>query len=295
MTGVLLTGASGQLGWELQRRCPENIELFPFASAELDIRDEAAVLALADKINPDIIINAAAYTAVDKAESERDLAYAVNADGAAHLALAAKQAGARLVQVSTDYVFNGSRSSPYLPDTATSPLGVYGESKYQGEVRVQQILPQDSVILRTSWVYSSHGNNFVKSMLRLMADPTRDELGVVADQVGSPSYAGTLADAVWELAQMSDATGVFHWTDAGVASWYDFAQAIMEEGIALGLLTHPIDVMPIRTCDYPTPARRPAYSVLDKTTTWEQLSMAPQHWREALRDMLSELKAISAE
>ncbi len=293
MTRVILTGAGGQLGWELQQCQPEQVELFAFTSQQLDIRDKAAVFAVVEEIAPTHIINAAAYTAVDKAESEAELAFAINADGAAHLAQAAKQVGARMVQVSTDYVFDGTHSSPYLPEAATSPLGVYGESKFQGEQRVQEILPQRSLILRTSWVYSSHGNNFVKGMLRLMSE--REELGIVADQVGSPTYARTLARAVWEFCEQSQLHGIYHWTDAGVASWYDFAVAIMEEAVAQGLLCAPINVKPIRTSDYPTPARRPAYSVLDKTASWSQLSISAQHWRVALREMLAELKFAVAE
>jgi dTDP-4-dehydrorhamnose reductase len=284
---VLLTGAGGQLGWELQQCVPDNVELFACASADLDICDEAAVLALAAELSPRLIINAAAYTAVDQAESEPERAFAVNAAGATHLAQAARQVGARMIQLSTDYVFDGTHSSPYLSSEKSSPLGVYGESKYQGEQRVQAILPQQSVILRTAWVYSTHGHNFVKSMLRLMAQ--RDELGVVADQVGSPTYARTLAQAVWGFAAQPQLHGLFHWTDAGVASWYDFAVAIMEEALPLGLLPAPLVVRPIRSCDYPTPARRPAYSVLDKSATWEQLAVAPLHWRVALREMLAAL------
>jgi dTDP-4-dehydrorhamnose reductase len=291
MMRVLLTGAGGQLGWELQQCRPAQIELHPRSSAELDIRDTAAVSSVVQEIAPDVIINAAAYTAVDKAESEPAQAFAVNADGAENLAQAAKQVGARLIQVSTDYVFDGTHSSPYGCDEKTAPLGVYGESKFQGEQRIQQHLPQQCVIIRTAWLYSSHGHNFVKSMLRLMAE--RKELGVVADQVGTPTYARTLATAVWGFTELPQRHGIYHWTDAGVASWYDFAVAIMEEGVSQGLLSAPIVVKPIRTSDYPTPARRPAYSVLDKSKTWAQLSVAPVHWREALRAMLTELKTAA--
>ena len=288
MMRVLLAGAGGQLGWELQRCCPDGVELLACGSQQLDICDRDAVVALAEEFSPQIIINAAAYTAVDKAESEQTAAAAVNSDGAENLALAAKAVNARMVQVSTDYVFDGSSSSPYRTEAATSPLGVYGETKYQGEVKVQTILPEQSVILRTSWVYSAHGNNFVKSMLRLMSE--RDQLGIVADQVGSPTHAATLAQAVWEFCEKPQLNGIYHWTDAGVASWYDFAVAIMEEGVSQGLLKQPISLKAIRTEDYPTPAKRPAYSVLDKTSTWEQLTMAPQHWRVELRKMLAGLQ-----
>lgn len=287
MRRVLLAGAGGQLGWELQQCCPPNVELTAFDSQQLDIRNREAVEAACLKHQPEVVINAAAYTAVDRAESESELAFAVNADGAENLALGAKRVDARLLQISTDYVFDGTHSTPYLPQDTTSPLGVYGESKYQGELRVQQLLPSHSVILRTAWVYSTHGNNFVKSMLRLMSE--RDQLGVVADQVGSPTYARSLAQAVWEFCDKPKLHGIYHWTDAGVASWYDFAVAIMEEGLAVGLLSKPIEIKPIRTEDYPTPASRPAYSVLSKSDTWERLSLSSLHWRVALRKMLAEL------
>ncbi len=291
MMTVLLCGAAGQLGWELQRSCPDNIELHALSSSELDVRDQSAVLAAVERISPTTIINAAAYTAVDKAESDAQTAFAVNAEGAANLAMAALEQGARLIQVSTDYVFDGSNSMPYRASDTVSPLGVYGESKYRGEEKVQELLPDDSVILRTSWLYSSHGNNFVKTMLHLMAE--RNELGIVADQIGSPTYAYTLALAVWEFCSRPQLSGVYHWSDAGIASWYDFAYAIMEEGVAAGLLPHEIALKPIRTEDYPTAARRPAYSVLDNTDSWEQLGIAPLHWRVALREMLGELERNS--
>lgn len=288
MMRVLLAGAGGQLGWELQQCRPEGVELRACGSQQLDIRDREAVTALVEEFSPEVIINAAAYTAVDKAESDQATAAAVNSEGAENLALAAKSVNARMVQVSTDYVFDGSHSSPYRPDAATSPLGVYGETKHQGELKVRSILPEQSVILRTSWVYSAHGHNFVKSMLRLMSE--REELGIVADQVGSPTHAATLAQAVWGFCEKPSLHGVYHWTDAGVASWYDFAVAIMEEGLVQGLLKQPITLKPIRTEDYPTPAKRPAYSVLDKSSAWEQLSITPLHWRVALRNMLAGLQ-----
>jgi dTDP-4-dehydrorhamnose reductase len=283
---VLVTGATGQLGHELARTVPPGIDALFLDRAALDLAApdvEERVVAHA----PRLILNAAAYTAVDRAESERELAFAVNGSGAGALARAAARLGARLVHVSTDFVFDGVASSPYLPGHAPAPVGAYGASKLEGERQVRAALP-DAIILRTAWVYSAHGANFVKTMLRLMG--SRDRLGVVADQVGTPTWAKGLAAAVWELGLGSYAGLTLHWTDLGVASWYDFAVAIQEEALARGLLMRAVPVEPIRTEDYPTPARRPAWSVLDKTDTLALLASPREHWRAALRQMLDELK-----
>ena len=283
---VLVTGANGQLGHELARTCPEGTDAYFANRAALDLSAddvEETVVSLA----PRIILNAAAYTAVDRAESERDLAFRVNGAGAGALARAAARLGARLVHVSTDFVFSGNASNPCLPDDAPAPAGAYGASKLAGEREVREALPA-AIILRTGWVYSAHGANFVKTMLRLME--SRDRLGVVADQIGTPTWAKGLAQAVWELGLGGLTARTLHWSDLGVASWYDFAVAIQEEALARGLLTRTVPVDPIRTVDYPTPARRPAYSVLDKTDTLALLTAPRQHWRAALRAMLDELK-----
>lgn len=285
---VLITGGNGQLGVELARRAPGSAGIVVTGRDHLDITDRQQVLALVAAERPDAIVNAAAYTAVDKAESEPELAQAVNADGAANLAAAANEMGATLVQVSTDFVFDGGRATPYEPDAEPAPLGVYGATKLAGERAVLDTLGERALILRTAWVYSSHGNNFVRTMLRLMAD--KPELGIVADQVGTPTWAGGLADAIWRALDR-DVTGIHHWTDAGVASWYDFAVAIQEEALAAGLIRNAIPIRPIRTQDYPTPARRPAYSVLNKHATWAALELPGEHWRVALRRMLAELAA----
>lgn len=284
---ILLVGAQGQLGWELQRTAPAGLTLHALDRAALDITDAAAVQACVEALRPGLIINAAAYTAVDRAEQEPALAYAVNRDGPAHLAAAAAACGARLVHVSTDFVFDGTLGRPYRPEDPVKPLGVYGASKAAGEAAVREALGGAALILRTAWVYSAHGANFVKTMLRLMRE--RERLGVVADQVGTPTWARDLARALWRAAELG-LTGTHHWTDAGVASWYDFAVAIQEEALALGLLTRPIPIDPIATADYPTPARRPAYSVLDKTAFWTALGRPAGHWRVGLRGMLKELR-----
>ncbi len=284
---VLVTGSTGQLGRELMRLAPAGVTLLAPARDALDMASaalEERVVALA----PALILNAAAYTAVDRAESERQTAFAVNADAPAALARAAARIGARLLQVSTDFVFDGANSCPYAPDAPLAPLGAYGESKAEGEGRVRGILP-DAVILRTAWVYAAHGTNFVHTMLRLMRE--RERIGVVADQIGTPTWARGLAAAAWELGLAGDAAGIWHWTDLGVASWYDFAVAIREEALSRGLLPRAAAVEPIRTEDYPTPARRPHYSVLDKSATLARLQAPSCHWRESLRGMLDELAA----
>jgi dTDP-4-dehydrorhamnose reductase len=286
---VLLTGAAGQLGWELQRCVPQGVALVAMDAAGLDITDHAAVARVVAEARPDAIINAAAYTAVDKAEAEPERAQAVNAQGAAHLARAARANDAFLVQVSTDFIFDGASSRPYGPADPPAPLGVYGATKLAGEEAVQQVLGEGCAIVRTAWLYSSNGRNFVKTMLRLMAE--REEVRVVADQIGTPTWAWGLAEAVWQITCRS-LPGIHHWSDAGVASWYDFAVAIQEEALALGLLGRTIPIVPITTAEYPTSARRPAYSVLDKTATWALLSGPAPHWRVQLRRMLAEYKGM---
>lgn len=283
---VLITGAGGQLGYELQRTAPQSYDIIAANRGRLDISDAAAVSAFVEQHKPDAIINAAAYTAVDKAEEEQSLAAAINTAGARNLAQAAADHQIKLLQVSTDFVFSGDAYSPIATDAQCQPQGCYGQTKLDGELAIQDILGDQAYIVRTAWLYSSHGNNFVKTMLRLMSD--REALGVIADQIGTPTWAHGLAESLWQALAV-DATGVHHWTDAGVASWYDFAQAIMEEGVSLGLLEKSIRLNPLTTADYPTPASRPAYSVLDKTQTWAALGVSGEHWRVALRKMMNEL------
>jgi dTDP-4-dehydrorhamnose reductase len=287
MKKVLVTGANGQLGWELQRFRPEGVELVALSRQDLDISDTAAVSARVAQESPDWIINAAAYTAVDKAESEVSSAEAINVAGAKNLALAARETGARLVHVSTDFVFDGEKSRPYQADDNTNPRGVYGETKCRGEEAVSAVLEDNALILRTAWVYSSHGNNFVKTMLRLMNE--RDELGVVEDQVGTPTWAAELARVIYMAIDQS-LSGTYHWTDMGVASWYDFAQSIYEIGRSLGLTEREVTINPIPTEAYPTPAARPAYSVLSKDALRHAIGYNGIHWRTALTNMLKEVK-----
>jgi dTDP-4-dehydrorhamnose reductase len=284
---ILITGATGQVGCSLIKTAGNEAQLLPVSHKDLDISDADAVLTYARAHAPDVIINAAAYTAVDRAESEPELARRVNVDGPRHLAAAARDVGARLIHISTDFVFDGQASSPYQPESPTAPLSVYGRTKLAGEQAVLETLPGRSVIVRTAWVYAAEGNNFVRTMLRVMN--ANGAVRVVADQVGTPTAAVSLAETLWKIAGESQIAGIHHWTDAGVASWYDFAVAIAEEGAALSLVAPTVIVTPIATADYPTPARRPSYSVLDKSSL-SRHGMVPAHWRRRLRAVLGEMQ-----
>jgi len=284
---ILVTGANGQLGWELQRAKPDDCELTALSRDQLDITDLEQVNNTINSIKPDWIINAAAYTAVDKAESDSQGAYAINADGAANLATAAQASNARLLHISTDFIFDGINNRPYLPEDTPNPLGVYGASKLVGEQKVRELLGDDTLIIRTAWVYSSHGNNFVKTMLRLMAE--RDTLGVVEDQVGTPSWAAEIARAIY-LSIENNLRGIYHWTDTGAASWYDFSVAIYELGKEAGLLSNSVTINPIPTEDYPTPAVRPPYSILNKDSLRKAINYTGKHWRDSLSQMILEIK-----
>ena len=280
---VLIVGGKGQLGRGLAASAPVDAEIITHGIDTLDITDSDSVAALVAKVRPDWIFNAAAYTAVDKAESDEATALAVNATAVAHLAAAAQAFAARFVHVSTDFVFDGLSGVPYTPNAQPNPLAAYGRTKFAGELAAGP----DALIVRTAWVYGPTGANFVRTMLRLMAE--RPKVRVVADQIGSPTYAPGLAAALWTLAAKG-ATGIHHYTDAGVASWYDFAVAIQEEALASGLLDKAVPVIPIATADFPTPAVRPSYSVLDKTATYAALSGPAPHWRTNLRTMMREIK-----
>ena len=297
---VIITGAAGQLGQALRLAVPAAIAGKPVelittsrsggeGTLALDLADAAACRALVQEHKPDWLINAGAYTAVDQAEREAELAQAVNAGAPAAFAEALQAMGGRLLQVSTDFVFNGSQGSPYRPDQPVDPLGVYGASKAAGETAAAEVLdPARLCILRTSWVYGPVGKNFLLTMLRLTRE--REQLGVVADQVGCPTATQGLAQACWAVLEHR-AAGVHHWSDAGAASWYDFAVAISELGMSAGLLENPARINPITTADYPTPAQRPSYSLLDCTGTRQALHLPPLHWREALRQVIGDVVA----
>ena len=283
---VLLLGAGGQLGTLIRESAPPQVRLQAFGSAELDITDQNQLQRACDTYQPDLIINAAAYTAVDRAETEQARAFAVNSQGPANLAAIAAPA-TRILHVSTDFVFDGGLGGrlrrPYKPEAETSPLGVYGQSKLAGEQALLAARP-DSQVLRTAWLYAAEGANFLNTMLRLMA--SKDELRVVADQIGAPTSAHTLAKVIWRLAFADAPGGIYHWSDGGSCSWYDFAIAIQTEALALGLLEEAIPVSAITTAEYPTPAKRPAYSVLDRSRTCEVIACRGRSWQEELQAVL---------
>ncbi|MFL9806329.1 dTDP-4-dehydrorhamnose reductase [Vibrio cyclitrophicus] len=290
---VLITGKGGQLAWELEQTAPAHLEVISFDAKQLDITNQAMVNETLITHSPDIVINAAAYTAVDKAETDQETAYAVNEKGSEFLALACKEINAKLIHVSTDFVFDGTKTTPYQTDDAPNPINVYGDSKLQGDLKISHILGEQACIIRTAWVYSTHGNNFVKTMLRLMAE--KEQLGVVYDQVGTPTWAKGLAEMIWALVAKSTepnattATQIYHWTDAGVASWYDFAVAIQELAIEKAMLDKAIPVRPIPASAYPTPAKRPSFSVINKTSAEQASGVETVHWRKQLSAMLDEL------
>ena len=293
---ILLLGSEGQVGQELQRTLAPLGEVVAWGRDDLDLVDldriEPQIIAFA----PEAIVNAAAYTAVDRAESETELAMAVNGEAPGHLAAAADRLGAKLIHISTDYVFAGDRGSPYLETDATAPLGAYGETKLAGEVAIRDRC-RSHCIIRTAWVYGAEGaGNFVKTMIQL--GRSRQELRVVADQVGSPTWAADIAAAIATcLPKLGpDTYGTYHYTNSGVASWYDFAVAIFEEAhlieAASDRQTLQVQrVVPITTADYPTPAKRPSYSVLSTTKISQLLGNPPPHWRQSLRQMLTEYLA----
>ncbi|MBA3862332.1 MAG: dTDP-4-dehydrorhamnose reductase [Erythrobacter sp.] len=278
---VLITGANGQLGGALQRLAPDWAEMSAIGAGDCDFTDIPMLRARLSVEAPDIILNAAAYTAVDKAESEEDLARAVNAEAVAAIVAAMTESGGKLVHISTDFVFDGEASAAYKPSAARNPLSAYGRTKAAGE----DYLRADDLLVRTAWVYEAGGANFVRTMIRMMNE--RDELGVVADQVGAPTWASGLARTIWALVEKG-ATGTFHHCDDGVVSWHEFAVAIAEEAHALGLITRRPTIRPITTADYPTPAKRPAFSLLDCSATRAFLGDTPVHWRTNLRLMLQE-------
>lgn len=284
---TLVLGCNGQLGRALETNLPDETEYLGYDLPELDITNSDAVGEICHALQPDLVVNAAAYTAVDQAESEPAMAQAVNVDGSRNAALAARDVGAKLIHISTDFVFDGAATTPYLPESAVNPLSVYGRTKRDGELVVLAILPESAIVVRTAWLYSKIGSNFVKTMLRLMNE--RDEINVVADQFGTPTWADSLATTVWAFAGSESLAGIHHWTDGGKASWHDFAVAIQKNALELGLLTKSASINAIATEDYPTAAMRPGYSVLDCTSTCDALDLQQAHWSGNLRRLLEQM------
>jgi dTDP-4-dehydrorhamnose reductase len=283
---VLVLGG-GQIGAAVVKAAPKEHEVIALTRAHLDIADSKAVAKSLAEIKADWVVNAAAYTAVDRAEDEPQIAAAVNDAAVAALVAGATRENSRLLHFSTDFVFDGKSGRPYLPGDATNPLSVYGATKLAGEQHV--LGDRSGIVLRTSWVYASVGKNFVLTMLKLMND--RAQVNVVCDQIGSPTWAVSAAAATWGLIEAQAAGGIYHWTDLGVASWYDFAVAIQEEALERGLLRRTAAVLPIPSSAYPASAKRPSFSVLDTSLTRTMLKTPAQHWRHNLRKMLDELHA----
>jgi dTDP-4-dehydrorhamnose reductase len=282
MRKILVTGSNGQLGSELQTLASQYANFaFTFSDREtLDLSSEDAIKAYFDDQTFDVIIHSGAYTAVDKAESQEEPAFAINYKAVETLAHIAKAKNIALIHISTDYVFDGSNFKPYVEEDPTNPQSVYGESKLAGEEAMLSINPANSVIIRTSWVYSSFGNNFVKTMLRLGRE--RDELGVIFDQVGTPTYAKDLAAAILEIIPqvVNDTVEIYHYSNEGVCSWYDFAKAVFE------LSGVECKVNPIETIAYPTPATRPHYSLLNKAKIKQTFALSIPYWRDSLHACL---------
>lgn len=276
---ILLTGANGQLGRCFQDRLPVGWKILATDSSELDITDLAHVEQAVKDFQPDAIVNAAAYTAVDKAESEPELAEKINTTGPENLAVVASKQGIRLVHVSTDYVFDGNATEPYNEDSATNPLSVYGKTKLAGEQAVTQAAPE-AIIVRTAWVFSEYGNNFVKTMLRLAKE--RDSLSIVADQRGCPTYAGDLAQAIISLLEKNAEGGVYHYCGDQEVSWYEFAESIFAIAVDKSRLIDIPSLKPIPTTDYPTPAYRPTYSTLACDRV-KKLGISLSEWKNALQ------------
>ncbi len=288
MKNIVLLGCNGQLGKEIQTLVPTGYQLLPYSRADIDVCDAGQLAKICDD-QAALVINASAYTAVDQAESEPANAYAANANAVELIGQLCAKTGARLIHVSTDFVFDGEHSQPYQPTDTPNPQSVYGASKLQGEEHLAAITGLEYHIIRTSWVHSANGNNFVKTMLRLFQQ--RDTLSVVSDQLGSPTWAHNLAEVIWAFVQQAPEKGIYHYADAGVISWYDFAVAIQQESIAAGWPDNQTLISPIPATSYPTPATRPAYSALNCQTTEQALNISRQPWRDALRCMLLELKA----
>lgn len=287
MAKFLITGAKGQVGYCLTQQLQGKHEILAVDRDELDITDQSAVKNAVENFHPDVIINAAAHTAVDRAETEVELSEAINVKGPRYLAEAAKDVGATILHISTDYVFDGQREGKYKETDATDPQAVYGKTKLEGEQAVAKANDK-FIVLRTAWVFGEHGNNFVKTMLRLAK--TRDTLGVVADQIGGPTYAGDIAASLIQIAEKIIAGedvqyGIYHFTGEPYVSWCDFAKAIFDEAVSQNILEKAPHVNAITTADYPTPAKRPANSCLDLTKIQRVFGIQPSNWQKALKNI----------
>ena len=288
---IVVTGATGQLGQTLAQLWAESplpqCQLKVLTRSELDIAKAGMTDAVLSELKPSVVVNAAAYTQVDKAESDSESAALVNEQAVGAIArwVAANQA--RLIHISTDFVFDGTSKTPYTPDQQTGPLGAYGSSKLAGEQQIQALANERSAIVRTSWLYSEFGNNFVKTMLRLMGE--KEQLSVVNDQIGSPTSTHGLAVLIFAMILNRNAAGIYHWTDGGSISWFEFALEIQRQAVQEGLLSKAIPISPIPASEYLAPARRPAYSVLDRSRALADFDCPSADWKAQLNRVIKEL------
>ena len=285
---IAIIGANGMLASMLRERAPESLDLHLFDLPDFDITDADQVLTTLTALNPDVVINCAAFTQVDACETQPDLAFRVNGDGPGYLAVATKKIGATLVHISTDFVFSGEAETPYVEDADTAPPSIYGQSKLQGEQAIIDSGLNTFYIIRTSWLYGPNGVNFVETIIRLATE--REELGIVADQVGTPTYTRDLADAIWTLlplvtsysSQVTAPHGIYHYSNSGECSWYDFACEIVQQFRESQFALQVQQVKPITTEEYPVPAKRPTYSVLSKQKIVAALGLDIPSWQESL-------------
>ena len=292
MLKVILTGASGQLGNTLIETKPKSIDLFTPNRSEIDLSTPESSKSYIEKVNPDWIINTAAYTNVDGAEKEEELSFCINGKAPGILANFLKNSQGRLLQISTDFVFNGNNNIAYTHLDKPNPINVYGQSKLLGEREVLKF--KKNVVIRTSWLYSPYGRNFLKTMLRLhyLKHKSNEPLRVISDQIGCPTSCKSLSDACWGIVQKGEnfRNNIFHWSDYGVASWYDFAVAIGELAKEKLIIDNYAKVEPIRTEEYPTPANRPNFSLMNCENIYDELHIRPKHWRNSLSEVLDQLK-----
>ncbi|WP_269623268.1 dTDP-4-dehydrorhamnose reductase [Prochlorococcus marinus] len=291
MLKVLLTGATGQLGQALQISKPKSIELIALAHRDLDLSKKDECINSVKRYNPDWIINAGAYTAVDKAEEEFATCHSINAGAPHAFQEALSDTGGGLLQISTDYVFNGEQSKPYKPEQPTNPINNYGLSKAKGEIAALEL--DKSIILRSGWIYGAFGKNFLKTMLKIHANDNKNmsPIKIVSDQIGTPTTSMEVAKACWKSLSLNlKGKHILHWSNSGCASWYDFGVAIAELGEKYGFFKKAKDIIPIRTVDYPKAAKRPHYSVLDCIDSKQILDLKQIHWRESLIEVIYQFK-----
>ena len=285
---ILIFGPNGQLGTSLKDLQPKGMKVSYAGRSEVDLSNEKDLKAYLKSSQPQMIINASAYTSVDRAESEVALAHAINSEAPAAMAKYVRSESAKILHISTDYVFDGGKKTAYLPDDEKNPGSVYGRSKLAGEVALLKHAPKSSMVIRTSWLFSEYGSNFVKTMLDLMSK--RTEISVVFDQIGSPTYARALAEAIWLIVSKNRfQSGTYHWTNSGQTTWFDFANRIKKEAIRKGLITLAPEILPVPSQDYRTEAVRPAFSVLNSKSLVDLIGRQPADWQVSLEEMLYRL------